>query len=352
MPPRKIRVNVTPEPEQESDGGSTDSPDVSQQFAEENHQSNVDDASRAVLRAVLAKHMRYQTIRREFVSQTIAATGLRQQRAGFIDEVLGRVNRDLEAIFAYELVVAPVVNKEEPRKKRRTGPSSTTTTSKLGRRDRGGMGLISTLGGRARQVLGRLLTSDADRQVANGRNTNDSQFYLPKHHQTDTPVNNQDLVKAGLTALVVGLVLTSDNHINDTQLVAALRPFGISDSLNHMIPNLDENLMEFLAELVKRDYLTTTGPANALSYSVGSRTFMEFGPRSVIEFMKQIYGDQFDPDTQTKAVVTIERTYGQTLAQLAADELEPGHEIEPGRELGSGHEMEPGRELEGLVAPE
>lgn len=323
MPPRRIRVNYTPEPENTSEGGSA-SPDISQHFAEENHQSNVQDAARAVLRAILSKNMKYQIIRREFISQTIAATGLRQQKAGFIDEVLTKVNNDLQAIFGFELVLAPVVNEVDAKKKRKTASNeATTTSSKISKGDRGGMGLISTLEGKLKEVLGKLLTGDVDNQVANGRNTNDSQFYLPKHVQTDTPLSNGELIKAGITALIIGLILTSDNHINETQLAAHLKTFGISDSLNHMIPGLLENLTDFLGELVKRNYLI----ASSGSYSIGSRTFMEFSPRSVMDFMRGVYGDRFDPDTQRKAVVTIERSHGESLAvnleSTAADDSPP-----------------------------
>ncbi|KAK7675872.1 hypothetical protein QCA50_021191 [Cerrena zonata] len=102
------------------------------------------------------------------------------------------------------------------------------------------------------------------------------------------------------------------------------------------------NLTEFINELIRKDYIIRSTPRSKQtettngSFSLGVRTFMELDPKSIFEIIKDIYGDNFDLDTKRKTVVTIERTYGESIQ--FQDEAEEDGQEEDGQEEAEGQE--------------
>lgn len=297
---------------------------------------NIDlkDGSKAVLRTILTRHTRYQTIRREHLSQALTVAGFKQGKAGLIDNVIDTVKQDLNDIFGFQLMVVPEIKDNfnhqdgalKKKRKHNNGKATTSTTKNAP------MGLVSSLDEKAKSVLGKLYQKDVGKQVSNNRNTNDAQFYLPKYTKFDSPLSNQELIKSGITSLIVSLLITSENHSSEYDLIKVLKSFGIPDSLNHKIPNLSINLQEFLNELVKRDYIVKHVQDNVTEFSLGTRSFMEFSPSSVMGFIKEIYGPKFDIDTRKRVAVTIQRLFGETIDKILEDEEDEEREAEENRD--------------------
>lgn len=356
--------------EDEEDFGTQQSPGGNEAYGSE-HEEGAEEGSNAqyrtdsvigVVRMIISRHSKYQMVRREHISQAINQVlgengredGHRSNRGpGYNKLVLDEAKQDMKEIFGMDLVHLPTLKgdsgEEEPNKRRKTNNDGKT---KISTKSNGSMGLVSCLTPKAKQVLQRLYTGNLISEVDNERNTNDAQFYLPKYYKLNTPSSNMELIKMGIILLIIGILIIQENHINEQDLVKILKKFGISDNLNHKIPNLNMNLTEFINELIRKDYIIRSTPKSKQtettngSFSLGVRTFMELDPKSIFEIIKDIYGDNFDLDTKRKTVVTIERTYGESI-RFQDEAEEDGQEgQEEAEEEAEGQEAE-GQEAEG-----
>ncbi|KAK7677427.1 hypothetical protein QCA50_019647 [Cerrena zonata] len=336
--------------EDEEDFGTQQSPGGNEAYGSE-HEEGAEEGSNAqyrtdsvigVVRMIISRHSKYQMVRREHISQAINQVlgengredGHRSNRGpGYNKLVLDEAKQDMKEIFGMDLVHLPTLKgdsgEEETNKRRKTNNDGKT---KISTKSNGSMGL-------------RLYTGDLISEVDNERNTNDAQFYLPKYYKLNTPSSNMELIKMGIILLIIGILIIQENHINEQDLVKILKKFGISDNLNHKIPNLNMNLTEFINELIRKDYIIRSTPKSKQtettngSFSLGVRTFMELDPKSIFEIIKDIYGDNFDLDTKRKTVVTIERTYGESI-QFQDEAEEDGQE-------GQEEDGQEGQEAEG-----
>lgn len=266
-------------------------------------QTVLEEAVRPVLRMVMSRHAKYQTIRRDHLLQAVASSGTKR---GKVDDITRKVDEELQRVFGLKLAPMPVKADNKRRK---------TAKRKRDEQDPpAAWGVVSALDDKARGVLAQLFEEDAAVQVPNGRNTNDQQFYVPRHTKSATPYSNQELVKSGLCLLVVALLVVAENHMVEDDLAEVLAQFGVLANLNHKVPSTNMNLTELLGEMVKRDYLVREPQVNAsAALSLGARALMEFPPRLVYSVVGLVYGDKFDVDSQQRTLVTIERAFGESL---------------------------------------
>lgn len=257
------------------------------------------EATSPVIRAIFARNLRGQMVRREHILQAMQ-TGARQKPK--YDTVMESVEKQLESIFGLKLV--PVLTKDEPVSKKRR----TTTTS------RPPMVLVNSLSSRSRAVLAEIWADD-DGQVPNNRNTNDAGFLLPKYARTATPASNTELVRLGLVLLVVVLLVVAENHLSEEELLRVLRPFGIPDNANKTIPGVNCNVHELLADMAKKEYVRAEGGTDGAqsSYALGRRAFVEYSPAAIFLCLKEIYGAGFTLATKKRVLATLERSHGETV---------------------------------------
>ncbi|CAH2353907.1 hypothetical protein CLIB1423_13S01596 [[Candida] railenensis] len=171
--------------------------------------------------------------------------------------------------------------------------------------------LVNTLPSEARNVLGEIWQEEANQKIPNGRNEDDQQYFLPKYKQTVTAGSNSELIKSGILLLVVSVIVLSENRISETELLKQLKKFGLSESVIEKNSSLNMTTVELLSEFVKRDYLEREGQASDfVDYTLGRRLSAEFEPKSLYEFISNLYGEGFDLDVQAKTMNSIERSFG------------------------------------------
>lgn len=261
--------------------------------------TDLSETTSPVIRAIFARSLKAQMIRREHILLAMQTGGRQKPK---YDTVMASVAKELDSIFALKLV--PVLTKEEPvSKKRRTAAPS-----------RPPMVLVNSLSSRSRAVLAKMWADD-DGQVPNNRNTNDAGFLIPKYSRTATPASNADLVRLGLILLVVVLLVVAENHLSEDELLRVLRPFGIPDSANKIIPGVNTNVHELLADMAKREYIRVDGGTDGAqsSYALGRRAFVEYSPGAIFLCLKDIYGSGFTLATKRRVLATLERSHGETV---------------------------------------
>lgn len=299
------------------EAGAFDSESDAEYVSERHHTSEYQDVENRVIRYIMSRELKSQLIRREHITQ------LYSNRRVNYDGLMNNVKHTLEDVYGLTLVSVPL---KEGDKKGRASQSKT----------RQPLMLTNCLRPQARLVLQELWDKDSTDTVPNNRNTGDSQYFLPKYNKTPSMGANADMVKTGMTLLIMALLVVAENHMSEYELVTSLRQFGISDNVNAKNSNINANLQELLNELVKKDYLDKdvhqhSNNVDTTDYKLGRRSLVEFTPLSVFACLKTVYGDHFDLDTEKKALATIEKAYGVlldaplALASVDADPAAQSH---------------------------
>ncbi|ODV80634.1 MAGE-domain-containing protein [Suhomyces tanzawaensis NRRL Y-17324] len=295
--------------QQETQSDRRGGDDVDEDYDGYNRDSELQDAVGKVIRLVLGREAKGQLIRREHI------TGVLSRRRISFEVILKETRHQLEEVYGMKLVETPVLG-EMSKKKTKTKPKAQYV-------------VVNGLAAGSRRVLGEIWTQASEYEVDNGKKFTDSGYFLPKFRHTDTPGTNHELVKLGVVALVVSLVVLAENHLSEAELFRSLAGFGLSDKLESRNSNYHLNLGELMAELAKKDYVNREITEQVTAYSLGRRALVEFNPHSVFEFVRGIYGDHFDSTTKQQTIVTIERVYGAAVAEdLARNDL-PETETEP-----------------------
>lgn len=261
--------------------------------------NELQDIENQVIRYIMSRELKNQFIRREHITQ------LYTNRRVNYDVLIERVQHKLQDIYGLKFVSMPP---KEGDKKSKLSQSKTKQP----------LMLTNCLSRKARSVLGEIWIKDSETTVPNNRNTGDNQYFLPKYSKTSALKANSDLIKSGITLLVITLLVISENHLSEHELVVSLKKFGISDGLNNKNSNINTNLADLMNDLTKKEYLVrevlrSSDNVSTVDYKLGRRSRAEFTPLSVFEFIKVIYGGDFDSDTQKKTLASIERAYGTRL---------------------------------------
>lgn len=97
--------------------------------------------------------------------------------------------------------------------------------------------------------------------------------------------------------LIVGIVVLNGEAILEDPLLRYLAATGIK-----AVPGREESLSDFMAKtLVKQGYLKTASSVDEASgkkvvrYSIGVRTYAEFGKHNILKWIAAVHGDTLDP---------------------------------------------------------
>lgn len=252
-----------------------------------------------IIRYVMNRELKHQTIRKEHISQL--CTGVRSN----YDEIMRKVNSTIKEVYGVELTPLP-----------ETGKTKSSQT-----RIRPNFILTNSLEPQSRKLLGEIWQQFSEQRVPNGRSTQDPQFFLPKYERAPLPVTSRDMIKTGLTAFVLAILIVAENHLTDKEITSVLRKIGLSESLNECNSNIEMNIPELISDLTRHEYLAketqkTSSGTEEISYAMGRRGLIEFSPLAVFELVGEVYGPLFDIDTKKKTLVTIERAFGKKVLHL------------------------------------
>lgn len=257
------------------------------------------DVENQVIRYIMSRELKNQLIRRENITQFYS-----NRRINY-DALMSRVKYKLQEVYGLTLVAVPL----------KEGDKKTKSRQNKGRQP---LMLTNCLGQAAREVLLEIWVGDSETAVPNNRNSGDTHYFLPKYNKTSSLGSNIETVKSGVTLLIMSLIIISENHISEYELVNSVRQFGITDDINAKNSNFNASLPDFINELIKKEYIEKEVQRNSKNldtndYKLGRRSLIEFTPLSVFAFIKAIYADNFDTDTEKKALTTIEKAYGTSL---------------------------------------
>ncbi|EGW35459.1 uncharacterized protein SPAPADRAFT_58693 [Spathaspora passalidarum NRRL Y-27907] len=255
-----------------------------------------------VIRLVLTRESKGQLIRREHINQIIND---RKNRS--YDVVLKEVTVALEEAYGLTLVETPIIKKK-----------GDTSKAKKVLKPKQPYAVVNCLTPEARNLLGDIWEKSLGTFTKND-DLGQSKFYVPRYSKSKLPTSNYELVKNGILLVIVSLIILSENHISESELFRNLRKFGISTNLNVKNSSLNMNIQELLNDLIRREYLNkniTKGrieSENVVEYTLGRRSLIEFPPQSCFEYIKKIFGENFDTGMAERTLVTIERAYGVAL---------------------------------------
>ncbi|CCG23991.1 hypothetical protein CORT_0E04040 [Candida orthopsilosis Co 90-125] len=269
-----------------------------------------------VVKLILTKDARGQNFQKMHINQYL--TNKRFKTDSLLDDAIAI----LQNIYGLTLVDAPTVKQERKfhsSQRKQTEPLNSANGDKNSKRQlpRNRFFLASSLSKQAQEVLGELWMKKVDSSLDKTK-IGDARFFIPKYTKSPLPRSNSDLVKTGIMILVTTLVILSENHIMESQLIRSLKKFGISESVNMKNTNLNMNWDDILKELVSREYLTKVqldASANDKIYSIslGRRSITELTPMGVYGYIKTLYGSDFNEVIADRTRVTIERAYGVEL---------------------------------------
>lgn len=267
------------------------------------------DVENQVIRYVMSRELKSQIIRREHITQ------LYSNRRINYDALITRVKLTLKEVYGLTLVVVP------PKR----GDKKNKSSHSNGKQQ---LMLTNCLSPEGRIVLQEIWLTDSEAGIPNNRNSGDNQYFLPKYNKTSSLGSNTDMVKTGVTLLIMSLLIISENHMSEYELVNGLKRFGLSDHPNFKNSSFNASLPDLINELVKKEYLDKevqkdSNNVENVDYKLGRRSLVEFTPLSVFVYIKAVYGDDFDIDTEKKALTTIEKAYGISLDVVPAPALVP-----------------------------
>ncbi|KAI5950383.1 hypothetical protein KGF57_004346 [Candida theae] len=308
-----------------------------------------------VVKLILTKDARGQNFQKQHINQYL--TNKRFKSDLLLDDAIAI----LENVYGLTLVDAPTI-KQEKKFQADLSKKQAKDETRIDANDGNGKNvkkqppknrffLTSNLSKPAQEVLGELWMKPIDKSLDMSK-IGDTRFFLPRYGKSKLPKSNSELVKTGIMMLITTLVVLSENHIMESQLIRSLKRFGISESENFKNTNLNMNWKEILKELVSRDYLnqvpldaksssttTTTSSSSSSSdkifaISLGKRSLIEFPPSSVYEYIKTLYGSEFNEVISSRTKVTLERAYGldwnDEEEEEGAEEEDDGHGAKEG----------------------
>ncbi|CAK7901043.1 hypothetical protein CAAN1_06S02102 [[Candida] anglica] len=285
----------------------------------------------SIVRVVMAREVRGLLIKREHFNEAYTERTSMTRRIKF-DTIFPIVQNILETVYGLQLVRVPSKVSVGPShgRKRKAIESNSETSSKNSNSSNGNsasnnkvFALVSVLPTTAKSVLGEIWATKCTQKVPNGRNISDRQYFLPKNIKTSTPSSNSELIKTGIIALVISIVIVHENRLSEADLKQKLSKFGLSESIHERNTSINMTTMEFLGEMTKREYLNrevTTMDANLADYKLGRRSLAEFKPGSMFDMLERIYGTEFDVDTRNRTLRTIERAYGEAVTDSKLSE--------------------------------
>ena len=282
-----------------------------------------------IVKLILTKDARGQNFQKQHINQYL--TNKRFKSDSLLDDAIAI----LENVYGLTLVDAPTAKQEKKFNASHGDQRNVIDTLNANGGVNGGNGdkitkktpprnrffLVSNLLQPAQQVLGDLWMTTVNSSLDKTK-IGDTRFFLPKFKQSILPKLNSDLVKTGIMMLVTTLVILSENHIMESQLIRSLRKFGISDNNAMKNSNINMNWEDVLKELVSREYLTKLQLADSekdkiYAISLGRRSLAELEPTGVYEYIKTLYGSDFNEVIADRTRVTIERAYKVDLKEEA-----------------------------------
>lgn len=196
--------------------------------------------------------------------------------------------------------------------------------------------LVNAMSQAEKDILDQLWIDVDEVHENNHRNSNEEQFFLPKHQRDPLPSDNAELLKTGVTAMILSIIIIEQNHLSRPKLIKCLNKFGLSSNAGNKNSNLDGNILSLLEELERKEYITRAvaqtndtinGNTNSQRrkkppddntfefYNLGSRALLEFTPMSFYNFIKEIYGSRFDSSTKDKVLITLQRAFNRTFEE-------------------------------------
>ncbi|KAI5970248.1 hypothetical protein CANMA_000700 [Candida margitis] len=296
-----------------------------------------------VVKLILTKDARGQNFQKQHINQYL--TNKRFKTDSLLDDAIAI----LENTYGLTLVDAPTVKQEKKFNATQTkqrpeaaddlnNANGEKPIKKNPPRNR--FFVASNLSKQAQEVLGELWMKKVDSSLDKTK-IGDAKFFIPKYKKGGLPKSNMELVKTGIMMLVTTLVILSENHIMESQLVRSLKKFGISDSVNIKNTNLNMNWEDILKELVSREYLnkehlnTDSTNDKIFDISLGKRSLTELAPLRVYDYIKTLYGSDFNEVIAERAKVTIERAYQVSLKdEVEAEAVEADDSEETNRQEG------------------
>lgn len=136
-----------------------------------------------------------------------------------------------------------------------------------------------------------------------------------------TLANDEELVFSGLALATVAIIMVSNNHINQVELIQIMRnTFGVDP--NKELDVLGITIEEFYKRLDKTDYVNRSvirvENEEIVEYSVGRRAKAEFNRESFVAFAQIIYNEpDGSPEFLAQINATIDATFGPTAAQVS-----------------------------------
>ncbi|KAG7666033.1 uncharacterized protein J8A68_000463 [[Candida] subhashii] len=226
-----------------------------------------------VIRIVLGRELKGMLTRREHITSALTNKKIKT------DLIVKAVDQTLRDTYGLSLVETPIIKKQPDGKLKKGAPSKVKPVVSYC--------VVNDLSTEGRNVLGQIWNNSLKTFMK--KDMGDVKYFLPTYSKTKLPNTNQELVKDGIMLVVVSLVILSEN-------------------------------------LCKRDYLTkitlegTTKEHNIIEYALGRRCLVEFTPKNVFEFIKVVYGDDFDGSIAERTLITIQRAYGVALAAEENDD--------------------------------
>ncbi|RCK59307.1 Non-structural maintenance of chromosome element 3 [Candida viswanathii] len=286
-----------------------------------NRATPVDDAEMQhvisqVVRLALSRELAGKNIRSDNIAKYIRHNFGRKVTTG---KLIEEANAVLKLVYGLTIEDVSSSNTTD---KQKTKPEKEQPATKMRKTasSKGPYIIVSNLLAESRNILGELWNRDL-RTTFKRSDLGGRKFFLPDYERTLAPGANYDLVKTGIMLVVISMVILNENHIQETTLFRKLRKFGILDDLNRKNSNINMNAKDLLNDLTQKEYLLRkklkgrTELEDIFDYSLGKRSLVEFSPQGVFEYIKMIYGDNYDSNIAERALVTIERAYGVAVVE-------------------------------------
>lgn len=270
--------------EDQDNGGDYVPQDPETSFVDDNYEETelTNRANQIVtdaVRYVLAREASDNSIRRSHLGKFSG-----RNKIYTIDALIEAVNQQLQRVFGLQLVETGALTGQYIVNKK-----------------------LSDAGDR---ILGELWQQEVSQSLE------ETVHLVAQDKKTQTPLTNPELIKTGVTALVMSLLVVSENNLQESELLNKLQSFGISGNLNDRNQALSMNYKELVAEMVRKQYLgkrvasvNARDNTNILeTYTLGPRAMVEMPPDRMLALIKAIYGDKF-AEVEDRAVKTIARAY-------------------------------------------
>lgn len=169
----------------------------------------------------------------------------------------------------------------------------------------------------SRNLLTQLLKQERPRDLPTGSNYHDQFYLLPRHKRSGVIINTLESIFGGLIVLIVSIIVVNENRVREADLLDTLNEFGLSENLNLLVANLNKNVQEILAELVRRDYISkaesrANNQGSQVDYSLGKRSLRELDPHFLLLFMQSMFEHEL---MRQKCIKTIQRCFPEISIQ-------------------------------------